>query len=58
MVYKRQEVLFAAIDILLRGLGASMMSNSERINNGGLSSFYRIVFAVQIHEMSKRLIGS
>ena len=44
-------MLLAAIYMLLRGLGASMVDNS------GHSSFHPIVFAVQIHSMSKGLLG-
>ena len=44
-------MLLAAIYMLLRGLGASMIDNS------GHCSFHPIVFAVRIHSMSKGLLG-
>lgn len=51
-------MLFAAIHILLRGLGASMIDDSDCVNNSDLSSFHPIVFAVIIHSMSERIIRS
>ena len=51
-------MLLAAIYILLRGLGASMIDNRNCVDNRGLSSFHPIVIAVQIHLTSKRLIES
>ena len=50
-------MLFAAIHILLRGLGASMIDDSDCVNNSDLSSFHPIVFVVRIHSMLERFIG-